>query len=73
MLRNREVVKGLIELAESAEEADKILSQEFPSINEKYAYLKGMFDFSIVGAYKQDIDTDYKAALSAIVNQKWRA
>jgi hypothetical protein len=73
MSRNREVVKGLIELAQTNEEADQILNQEFSSVNEKYAYLKGMFDFSIIGASGRDIETDYKAALSAIVNQKWRA
>jgi len=72
-VRNRNAVKGLIELAQSMDEADKILSEEFSTVQEKYAYLKGMFDFSIIGAHKPDIETDYKAALSAIVNQKWRA
>jgi hypothetical protein len=72
MARNRELIKGLIELAESVEEADKVLSQEFSTINEKYAYLQGMFDFSILGAHKKDIGIDYQAALSAIINQKWR-
>jgi hypothetical protein len=71
--RSREAVKCLIELAESPEEADTVLSQEFADVKEKYAYLRGMFDFTIVGAYKPDIENDYKAALSAIVNQKWRA
>ena len=73
MPRNREVVKGLIELAQSVEEADKVLSQEFSSIKEKYAYIQGMFSFSIVGTHKKDIEIDYQAALSAIINQKWRA
>ena len=73
MPRNREVVKGLIELSQSVEEADKVLSQEFSTINEKYAYIQGMFDFSIIGAHKKDIEIDYQAALSAIINQKWRA
>jgi len=73
MPRNREVVKGFIELAQSVEEADNILSQEFSTIEEKYAYIQGMFDFSIIGAHKKDMKIDYQAALSAIINQKWRA
>lgn len=73
MARNREAVKCLIELAESPEEADAVLSQEFADVKEKYAYLRGMFNFIIMGVYKPDTENDYKAALSAIVNQKWRA
>ena len=73
MPRNREVVKGFIELARSVEEADNVLSQEFTSLQEKYAYIQGMFDFIIVGTHKKDLKNDYQAALSAIINQKWRA
>ena len=73
MLQTREAVKCSIELAKSVKEADSVLSELFPNVNEKYAYLKGMFDFSVIGAYEPNIETDYKAALSAIVNQKWRA
>ena len=76
MIRNRETpIKTMIELASTEEEADKILSDEFSNVNEKYAYLKGMFGFDIVGRSDGNdnrIETDYKAALSAIVNQKWR-
>jgi len=79
MARSREVIKGLIKLANTFEEADDILKEEFPSINERLAYLKGMFNVSIAARADSDsnpnagIECDYKAVLLAIISQKWRA
>jgi hypothetical protein len=75
MPRSREAIKAMIALAQTEQEADTILSEEFPSTKEKYAYLKGMFDFTIIGCHdgnNDKVETDYKAVLSTIVNQKWR-
>jgi hypothetical protein len=74
MTRNREAVKAGIELSETVTEADALLGEEFTTFPEKYAYLRGMFDFSIVGrtGSGDSLENDYWAALSAIVNQKWR-
>ncbi|GHU51187.1 hypothetical protein FACS1894200_11150 [Spirochaetia bacterium] len=74
MPRNREAVKAGIELASTVTEANELLSEEFVSFPEKYAYLRGMFDFSIVGrtGSGDSLENDYWAVLSAIVNQKWR-
>ena len=72
-MRNGEVLKGLIRLAEDCDEADGLLKQEFPSLEARYAFLRGAFDFCIVGGEDDDLEGDYWAALSSIVNQKWRA
>ncbi|GAB6392090.1 MAG: hypothetical protein MdMp014T_1463 [Treponematales bacterium] len=76
MARNREAIKLLIELAESDAEADKILAEEFPSVEERYAFLRGAFDFDVPFADNgraDEVGPNYKAVLSAIVNRKWRA
>ena len=78
MPRNREVIKGLIKLASTFEEADNILKLEFPSIAERLAYLKGMFGVNIIARSGENDDTesiecDYKVALLAIIHEKWRA
>jgi hypothetical protein len=73
MARSREVIKGLIKLAETFEEADSVLKDEYPSINERLAYLKGMFSVNIAARSDDNIECDYKAVLTAIINQKWRA
>jgi len=76
MTKSREAIKLLVELAESDTEADKILAKEFPSVVERYAFLRGAFDFDVPFAGNgrpDDIEPNYKAVLSAIVNRKWRA
>jgi len=80
MTRNREVVKGLIRLADSVDEADAILKEEFPTLEGRYIFLQGMFSFEILGgeddehSNKDDeLEADYKAALAAIIKEKWRA
>jgi hypothetical protein len=72
---DKNVVKALIELSDSWEDADKVICKYIASDNmaEKLAFLKGMFDFSIIASHDGEADakeTDYKAVLSAIVNTR---
>ncbi len=72
---SRETIKMLIELADTIEEVNKLLSNEYPEFNTyqlKLAFLTGMFDFEIIGRNKKDIKVDYYCVLNAIINQKWR-
>jgi len=75
--RSREKIKLLIELAESVEEADSILEEEFPnSIQGKYGFLRGGYDFSVVFAddgVLDDAEKNYIPVLSAIVHKNRRA
>ena len=73
MKRSREVIKNLIKLADNIDEADEILAGEFATVEERYAFLQGLFTFEIIGGAGNEIEGDYRAALSAIVNSKWRA
>lgn len=78
---NREKIKILIELAASVEEADAVITgQGFHSTKEKIAFLRGMFDFKLIGRNDgTDLDKsrieemDYYAILSTIINEKWEA
>lgn len=70
-------IKNLIELSATEAEADTIITNHtgFSNVNEKLAYLKGMFGYLIVGRQDGSNDTsqtDYQAVLSAIINSKWR-
>lgn len=77
----RERVKALIELSNSVEQADEIITREgFISVKEKIAFLKGMFDFTVIGRHREDTlseeerdKMDYYSILSAIINAKWEA
>ena len=78
---NREKIKMLIEFSSGVEEADAIIREQgFCTIREKIAFLKGMFDFKLIGrcdaaqeaAQKID-EMDYYAILSTIINEKWEA
>jgi hypothetical protein len=73
MARNREILKNMIKLALSYEEADKIMSEEYSTTSEKLAYLRGLFPVDIFSGSDSNIESDYRAALTAIVNEKWRA
>ena len=76
---NREKIKILIELSRTVEEADIVITENtgLQSIKEKYAFLRGMFDFDLIGRFDGDIsedfsiEMDYYAALNAIINSKW--
>jgi len=72
-MRNKEVLKGLIRLADDVDEADSLLKEEFTSLEARYAFLRGAFDFAVVGGVDDELEGDYWAVLSTIVNQKWRA
>jgi len=77
----RERVRALIELSNSVEQADEIITKEgLVSVKEKMAFLKGMFDFTLIGRYRENnISTeerekmDYYSVLSAIISAKWEA
>lgn len=73
----RELIKTLIELSPNAEEADKVINENynFKSIGEKMAFLKGMFDVKLVSKHDADgtseeksAEMDYWAMLNAIVS-----
>lgn len=78
---NRAKVKLLVELSQTVEEADVVIVEAGnTTIHEKWAYLRGMFDFSIVGRHDDDdvslekaLEMDYYAALHTIINSKWEA
>ena len=56
MKASREMVKTLIEISPSVEEADKVIEEnyEFKSIGEKIAFLQGMFDVQVIGVDDTD-------------------
>lgn len=70
-----EEIKVMIELAPSFEKADLIMNEytEFKTVEEKIAFLKGMFYVEVVAetadADKQDT---YCALLTTIVEDKFR-
>lgn len=70
----REKTKILIELSENVDEADNEVKKflgDNPSLNEKIAFLRGMFDVEIVGHSYDEMS--YYAMLSAIINAKYEA
>lgn len=77
----RERVRALIELSSSVEEADEIITNEgLVTVKEKIAFLRGMFDFTVIGRHREEVLTeeerermDYFSILSAIINAKWEA
>lgn len=78
---NREKIKMLIELSADVKEADKVITEQgFCTTREKIAFLKGMFDFKLIGRFDDGRATnerveemDYYAILSTIINEKWEA
>lgn len=74
---SREVIKTLIETSPNVEEADKIINEnyDFKSINEKIAFLKGMFSIELISkdtidgvAKEKSVEMDYWAMLQTIIN-----
>lgn len=76
-MKEREVVKALIELAPNAEKADKVINENygFKSFGEKIAFLQETFDVELV--HKHDADETskeesdkmtYFALLNTIIN-----
>lgn len=79
---NRARVKALIELSSSVQEADEIITkyEGIVSVKEKIAFLRGMFDFKVIGRHREESLTeeerdkmDYYSILSAVINAKWEA
>lgn len=67
-------VKLLIELSATVEEADKTIKEYygFESIEEKTAFLKGMFDVRVLGHELDNSDeASYWTMLQTIINQKY--
>lgn len=76
---NREKTRMLILLSKDVEEADSVIANEgFESVREKIAFLRGMFDFALIGR-RDNVATrtessdkmDYYAILSTILNSRW--
>lgn len=77
MKASREMVKTLIKISPSVEEADKIINENynFKTIGEKIAFLKGMFDVKLVSkndaegvSEEESAKMDYWALLGTIIN-----
>ncbi len=74
MNATRKKVKLLIELSDTAEEADNSIEEyySFKTIAEKTAFLKGMFDVRVCGHESDNSDEQsYWAMLQTIINQKY--
>ena len=72
MKASREVVKTLIKLSPTVEEADKVIKENygFESIGEKLAFIKGMFDVEVIGIPDADEiqkEETYFSMLNAIL------
>lgn len=70
----KSVIKSLLELSTSFDEADEILTQQVGLKDDsvKIGYLMGMFDCRIIGRNEENEHADYVALLTTIINQKWR-
>ena len=65
----RKKAKVLLETATTVEEADEIINENFAfeSIQEKIAFLKGMFDVEVIGHEGENTEMDYFAMLATII------
>lgn len=76
MRYERKVIKVLIKIAPTTEEADEILENcaGLKTIKEKIAFLRGMFDCKNIYEQKTDSDEEiYQLALQSIIDKKWRS
>lgn len=69
----REQIKALLELSASVEEAKEIMDKYvgYNTIEEKIAFLNGMFGHEIIFREVESTEADYVALLASIVNKKW--
>lgn len=75
-----QMVKTLIESADSIEEVDRLIDKyaRCTNVAQKLAYLYDMFDIVIVGGHNSTDDeslkqqVDYEAVVTTIINKKWR-
>lgn len=73
----RRQIKALIELSGTFEEANKVIETyanltDTSDFSQKLAYLQGMFDSEIVGRNIENVEADYVALLTSIIEQKWK-
>ena len=75
---SRERVKLLIVLSRTVEEADKTISENygFETVDEKIAFLRGMFDVELISKHDPDgiskeksTEMDYWAMLDTIIKE----
>ena len=69
-----EMIKALIELSPTVEEADDIINEYFgfETSKEKIAFLKGMFEVEVIDVKRDDSDEMiYNFMLNAIINAKY--
>lgn len=66
----RKQIMILLETATTVEEADEVINKNFAfeSIEEKIAFLKGMFDVEVVGHEGENTEVDYFAMLATIIH-----
>jgi len=74
-----EVIKTMVSLSNTEEEADSVIEEFTPyrTYGEKLKFLLGQFpNISIIAGCDGDngniTQTDYQAVLSAVINLKWR-
>ena len=74
------MIKSMIEMALSVEDADYVITKFTPhkDIRDKLQFLYDTFRVMIVGRCGEEVDEetdleiDYEASLTAIINKKWR-
>ncbi len=73
-MTEREQVKSMIESSICFEDADIIIDSFTPchTVEEKLAYLYGMFDVGVISHQGENKGIDYELILTAIIDKKWR-
>lgn len=80
MRSSREITKLFIETSNTVEDANKIIENayDFETIEEKIAFLKGMFDVELISNHDspeiskgRSAEMDYWTMLSAIINDHY--
>lgn len=66
-------LKAMIECCTDFGQADLVIKKytDFTTDTERTAFLKGLFDVSIIHRSEEDASTDYAAVLTTIIDQKW--
>ena len=69
-MMSSEILKRLIECSISFEEIDELLMNNTPfnSVNEKIAYLCGMFDIVFIDGFGKNIEDDYRVVVDTVLN-----
>lgn len=80
MMEKNEMLRSLIRMADSFDDADRIIMSFTPwrTSEQKLAFLSGLFEYSILSHDTDDTtdgdkyNFDYIAVLNTIVKAKWR-